>query len=444
MNSKIDTNILEYMAITDTEISIRKQLLRFSLTDAQILGQFREQLLEKTDYMADEFIKSISSIRSFSRFATGETPVHILELLKTYVSMFFGGIYGRDYVKNRLEIGLACRANGIEPKYFHAAVKILKDIIFETVRNTVKDRILDDFVVDAIDKLFAFDVSLASDAYINAPFISKIENQEIKEKEQPQNQGQLDLESLGKKHGKGAMSTNPFATAFFQMAEQNRKLRSAMKKESVNNPFALAYFKVAARQHELMQLNELRKKQMNPLALAYFKAVNQNKDLKKKLAKDTVTGLYSQDVFRDFLKRNISYSKRISYPISMACMQIENYDEFVDTEGPTRSEEAIAFIGAMLQEVIRDVDLASRSEGRFFVVFPGTTGQNAMICCKRIVECFSSVYGRRLIMGIADTGPETFVQSDVFLEMAMENMEKASQEPKELTDDDLFQEMEIT
>ena len=31
-----------------------------------------------------------------------------------------------------------------------------------------------------------------------------------------------------------------------------------------------------------------------------------------------------------------------------------------------------------------------------------------------------------------------------FLEMAMENMKNASQEPKELTDDDLFQEMEIT
>ncbi|WP_027360202.1 GGDEF domain-containing protein [Desulforegula conservatrix] len=432
--NKIESNILEYLAITDTEILKRKQLLRFSLTDAQILGQFRKQFTEKTDQVAEEFIKAVKTIQAFSKFNTDSSLDHIIPSLKSYVEMFFGGVYSKEYVQNRLEIGLICRANGIEPKYFHAASKILKDIIFDTIKSTVNDRILDDFVVDAIDKLMAFDVSLAADAYINSPFIPRMDS--------PQPEPQQ-TKPDSKKQNK-ASATNPFASAFFKVAEQNKKLRTAMKKETVNNPFALAYFKVAARQHELMQFNDLRKKQMNPLALAYFKAVNQNRDLQAKLAKDTLTGLYSQDVFTDFLKRNISYSKRISFPIAMACMEIEDYNEFIEVEGITRADEAIAFIGAMLQEVIRDVDLASRSEGRFYVVFPGTSGQNALVCCKRIVDCFSSVYGRKLTMGIADTGPENFVTSEVFLEMALENMIKAGEEPKEFTDDDIYQEVEIT
>lgn len=433
--NRIDSNILEYLAITETEILKRKQLLRFSLTDAQILGQFREKLIEKTDQIADEFIKTIKTIHAFSKFTTEGSIEHIIPPLKTYVDMFFGGLYSKDYVKNRLEIGLICRANGIEPKYFHAAAKLLKDIIFETIKGTVQDRILDDFVVDAIDKLMAFDVSLAADSYINSPFISQMEETETEAPKPQQNT---------KKQGKTASPANPFEAAFFKVAEQNKKLRSAMKKETVNNPFALAYYKVAARQHELMQFNELRKKQMNPLALAYFKAVNQNRELQTKLAKDPLTNLYSKEVFKDFLKRNISYSKRISFPISMVSLEIEDYPVFVEKEGITRADEALAFIGAMLQEVIRDVDLASRHDGRFYVVFPGTSSENAMICCKRIVDCFSSVYGKDLIMGIAQTGPEKFITPEEFLEMATQNMLHAGEEPKELSEDDLYQEVEIT
>lgn len=436
-NNKIESNILEYLAITDTEILVRKQLLRFSLTDAQILGQFKNQLIEKTDHIANEFIKSLRTIHAFSKFTAGNTLEHIIQPLKSYVEMFFGGVYGRDYVRNRLDIGLICRANGIEPKYFHAASKILKDIIFETIKSTVDDRILDDFAVDAIDKLMAFDVSLAADSYINSPFIQKMDETK------PESTPQTVIKQDPKKQGK-APAANPFAAAFFKVAEQNKKLRSAMKKETINNPFALAYYKVAARQHELMQFNELRKKQMNPLALAYFKAVNQNRELQTKLAKDPLTSLYSNDVFKDFLKRNISYSKRISFPISMICMEIKDFDVFVEQEGTTRADEALAFIGAMLQEVIRDVDLASRHEGRFYVVFPGTSSDNAMICCKRIVECFSSVYGKELVMGIAQTGPEKFINPEDLLEIATQNMLHADEEPKDLTEDDLYHEVEIT
>lgn len=78
----------------------------------------------------------------------------------------------------------------------------------------------------------------------------------------------------------------------------------------------------------------------------------------------------------------------------------------------------------MLQEVIRDVDLASRSNGRFFVVFPGTSGQNALVCCKRIMRLFFICVWTANCAEIADTGPDNFVTSEVFLEMAMENMIK--------------------
>lgn len=433
MKNKIESNILEYLAITETEILKRKQLLRFSLTDAQILGQFKDRFLEKMDFVTDEFISSVKSIPAFSKFTSDISLDHVIPALKKYVEMFFSGVYSRKYVENRLEIGLICRANGIEPKYFHAAAKILKDIIFDTIKRTVQDRILDDFVVDAIDKLMAFDVSLAADAYINSPFIQKIES-----RPQP-----ASVPSDEKKASTASPSNNPFAAAFFKVAEQNKKLRNAMKKESINNPFALAYYKVAARQHELMQYNELRKKQMNPLALAYFKAVNQNRELQTKVAKDNLTGLYSKDVFADFLKRNISYSKRISFPISLTCLEIEDYADFLDTEGIIRVDEAIAFIGAMLQEVIRDVDLATRTGGIFFVAFPGTSAENAKICCRRITDCFSSIYGRKLIMGISETGPEKFVTVEEFMAMARNNMIEAENEKPEGNDDDVFHEVEI-
>jgi diguanylate cyclase (GGDEF)-like protein len=444
MTNKIESNILEYLAINEAEILKRKQLLRFSLTDAQILGQFKDKFLEKMDSVTAEFISAIKSIPAFSRFTSDTSLDHIVPALKKYIEMFFSGTYSRQYVENRLEIGLICRANGIEPKYFHASAKILKDIIFDTIKKTVQDRILDDFVVDAIDKLMAFDVSLAADSYINSPFIQKVEP-ELQSQPQPKPETKPSSAPSGKKKENNAnASNNPFAVAFFKIAEQNKKLRNAMKKESINNPFALAYYKVAARQHELMQYNELRKKQMNPLALAYFKVVNQNRELQAKAAKDNLTGLYSKDVFTDFLKRNISYSKRISFPISLTCLEIEKYQEFIDTEGVTRADEAIAFIGAMLQEVIRDVDLATRTGGIFYVAFPGTSAENTKICCKRITECFSSMYGRKLIMGIAETGPEKFVSVEEFMEMARDNMvEAVNEQTTDEGDDNVFHELEI-
>lgn len=76
-------------------------------------------------------------------------------------------------------------------------------------------------MVDAIDKLMAFDVSLAADAYINSPFIPRMDSPQP---EPPP------TKTEGKKQNK-ASATNPFASAFFKVAEQNKKLRTAMKKK---------------------------------------------------------------------------------------------------------------------------------------------------------------------------------------------------------------------
>lgn len=86
MKNKIESNIA-YLAITETEILKRKQLLRFSLTGAQILGQFKDRFLEKMDFVTDEFISSVKSIPGFSRFIDISLD-HVIPALKICRNVF--------------------------------------------------------------------------------------------------------------------------------------------------------------------------------------------------------------------------------------------------------------------------------------------------------------------------------------------------------------------
>ena len=167
--------LLEQMRITDVDIARRKELLGFGDEDVARLRRRRRQMEQKVDALVDRFYDVQTGIAEIALLiGDAGTLQRLRKAQRQYVLDLFSGVYDLEYVNNRLRIGMVHKRIGIEPRLYLAAIRTLKAMLVDELRAAIADRDERRAVVDALDKLFLFDVTLVFETYVRS-LVSEIE-----------------------------------------------------------------------------------------------------------------------------------------------------------------------------------------------------------------------------------------------------------------------------
>ena len=102
-------------------------------------------------------------------------------------------------------------------------------------------------------------------------------------------------------------------------------------------------------------------------------------------AKDGLTNLYTRDVLNIFLEKEINTAKRKKSYVSFAMIDIDDFKYVNDTYGHQKGDEVLKTIGNVLNQNIREMDLAARYGGEeLSVVMPNTKAEEAYEIANRI------------------------------------------------------------
>ncbi len=125
---------------------------------------------------------------------------------------------------------------------------------------------------------------------------------------------------------------------------------------------------------------------------------------------DELTGLQNRRGFENRLSEEFSRASREQTPLSMMVLDIDHFKSFNDTFGHHAGDQALQMMGELLQEAVRDYDIAARYGGEeFVVILPNTGAPGAVVLAERIRRIAQkAVWPRRqvtLSIGTSTLGP---------------------------------------
>jgi len=100
---------------------------------------------------------------------------------------------------------------------------------------------------------------------------------------------------------------------------------------------------------------------------------------------DSLSGLANDSYFKFFLEHEIKRSLRDNRPVSLLMMELNDVKHHPNCMGHLAGEELLKYLGTLIKENIRDVDLGARyKEKQFGIVLTNTDGNGAMLVADRL------------------------------------------------------------
>ena len=140
------------------------------------------------------------------------------------------------------------------------------------------------------------------------------------------------------------------------------------------------------------RLVEITKQQMQELKsyneqiqLLNSKLREANQKLHQISIEDSLTGVYNRRYFDDRIEHEIARTKRFGRDLAFAMIDIDFFKHYNDTAGHLAGDKALATIGKIIRESIRETDLPFRYGGEeFALILPETAGESAAAVAERI------------------------------------------------------------
>ena len=105
------------------------------------------------------------------------------------------------------------------------------------------------------------------------------------------------------------------------------------------------------------------------LALANLKL---RETLRNQAIRDSLTGLYNRRYLEETLERELSRNKRQGTPLGVIMLDLDHFKEYNDTYGHHAGDELLCALGQLIQDQIRQEDIACRFGGEeFLLIIPG-------------------------------------------------------------------------
>ena len=157
------------------------------------------------------------------------------------------------------------------------------------------------------------------------------------------------------------------------------------------------------------------------------------KQLQEMSLTDSLTGLFNQRAFYDHLRRELAMAERYTECLSLCYLDLNGFKQLNDSEGHKAGEEVLALVGRITQECIRESDIGCRYGGdEFCIIFPRTGKKEAEQIVKRLIKKFEKTErkGISFSIGIVDTGPEDFEDTDSLVKAADKLMYQSKRKSK--------------
>lgn len=146
--------------------------------------------------------------------------------------------------------------------------------------------------------------------------------------------------------------------------------------------------------------------------------------LRNEALTDPLTGLSNRRNIDSMLSSEISRALRYKQPLSVLCIDVDDFKRVNDTWGHQKGDEVLVWVARFLRTQIRAHDSAGRLGGdEFVVVLPGTDRHAAELVAARIRATLDALRGRMdhpvsLSVGVGtldleggDVSPEALLKS---------------------------------
>jgi diguanylate cyclase len=172
---KTDQTLVEQMHITDFEIEHRKDLFSLTEADIQALRNSAPLIEEGIDGLVAKFYALQTDTPEIALLiGDADSLLRLQKAQRQYIRDLFSGLYDLEYVNNRLRIGLVHKRIGVDSKLYLSAINMLKQLLFERIRESCPTPTEHLPILSALDKLLMFDISFVFETYIRS-LIDEIE-----------------------------------------------------------------------------------------------------------------------------------------------------------------------------------------------------------------------------------------------------------------------------
>ncbi len=126
------------------------------------------------------------------------------------------------------------------------------------------------------------------------------------------------------------------------------------------------------------------------LASSHLHDISLGQASKKKILHDELTGLKTEDYFKDRIREEIARGKRYNTPCSLLLLDIDNFSGINDDYGYSTGDTILREIGELIHNSFRTVDIACRftndNFGLLFTNTPLAAADNAAHRLQKLVE----------------------------------------------------------
>lgn len=160
------------------------------------------------------------------------------------------------------------------------------------------------------------------------------------------------------------------------------------------------------------------------------KVAERTKQLEQQARLDPLTNIYNRRAMQDVLSRELTVARRRETNLSLVYFDVDNFKTINDTQGHVKGDEVLKYIAEISLICIREIDVACRYGGdEFCLILPECDSVNAKVICAKILQKFAEKYpDLSLSMGVSETGPGAYVDSDALIRSADEKMYEAKKE----------------
>ena len=125
--------------------------------------------------------------------------------------------------------------------------------------------------------------------------------------------------------------------------------------------------------------------------------------------KDELTGLYVRKVFESICTQQVNEAHRYNNSLCLLMADIDDFKQFNDTHGHQAGDQILKRIGPIINDTIRDADIAARYGGEEIAIIAPKTGlPEAFALGERLRQAieqgFPAESGITLSIGIAELG----------------------------------------
>lgn len=180
---------------------------------------------------------------------------------------------------------------------------------------------------------------------------------------------------------------------------------------------------------------EVAKGELEDYAVSLEAVVSERtRQLQEQSIRDELTGLLNQRAFYDGLHRELSVAERNTRPLTLVYFDLNGFKKLNDTRGHREGDRILENVGEAINASIRDIDFGCRYGGdEFCMILPNTSKEEARKVCERLISFYDAnrTHDVTFSIGIVQTGPDVFCDSDALVKDADALMYKAKAKAKE-------------